>query len=132
VAEKLQIEGNEPSHGGRWFVVFAVLCALTAVSFWVANSQLMTENRFLGQVLMLAISCGKALIVVLCFMHLWWERAWKFAVTIPALIIAVVLTISLIPDVGYRGIRYSSVRLKFVPVESGESDKAMQTSRAKE
>ena len=132
MVEEIPIEGNAPAHGGRWFVVFAILCTLTAVSFWVANSQLMAENRVLGQVLMLAISCGKALIVVLGFMHLWWERAWKFAVTIPALLIAVVLTISLIPDVGYRSGRYSSVRLKFAPVESSDSNKLLETSRTKE
>ncbi len=132
MADKFEFESKEPSHGMRWLIVFIVLCALTGVSFWVANSNLMAENRRFGQVLMLAISCGKAMLVVLCFMHLWWERAWKFAVTIPALLIAVILTISLIPDIGYRGIRYSSMRLKFAPSELSTTERASEKLRTKE
>ena len=94
--------------------VFGLLCVLTAMSFWVANSYLM-EQPSLGWVVMLSIAVAKTLLVVLFFMHLWWERAWKYVLTIPAIILAAVLVLLLVPDVGYRFANYSQTRKSNAP-----------------
>ena len=94
--------------------VFLMLCALTGISFWVANSYLM-ENRVVGWSAMMLVSIAKALLVILFFMHLWWERAWKYVLTIPALFMGVLLVLLLVPDVGYRYLTYSKDRRENAP-----------------
>jgi cytochrome c oxidase subunit 4 len=57
--------------------------------------------------LMMAVSCTKALLVILCFMHIWWEANWKFILTIPAMLMSIFLILMLVPDVGLR-LRHAS------------------------
>lgn len=95
-------------------LVFLMLCVLTGISFWVANSYLM-ENKVVGWTAMMLVSIGKALLVILFFMHLWWERAWKYILTIPALFMGVLLVLLLVPDVGYRYLTYSKDRRENAP-----------------
>lgn len=95
-------------------MVFVMLLVLTAMSFWVANSYLM-ENRTTGWAAMMAISTAKALLVILFFMHLWWEKSWKYVLTVPVTIIGVVLVLLLIPDVGNRFATYSKTRRAAAP-----------------
>ena len=90
-------------------VVFLMLIALTGMSFWIANSTLM-EHRVLAWTALITVSITKALLVVLFFMHLWWERAWKYVLTIPALIMAILLVTLLVPDVAFRTETYSRKR----------------------
>ncbi len=90
-------------------VVFLLLCALTAASFGVAHSSLM-NNRALGWSVMIAISVAKASLVVMFFMHLWWEKSWKYVITLPVIVLATALLLLLIPDVGMRGGSYSRDR----------------------
>ena len=59
---------------------------------------------------MMAVSCTKALLVVLFFMHVWWEANWKYVLTIPAAMMAVFLVIMLVPDVGMRNRMVSQER----------------------
>ena len=98
-------------------IVFVMLCVLTALSFWVANSYLM-QRPLTGWTLMMSISVAKAMLVILFFMHLWWEKHWKYVITVPALIIGVVLVLLLIPDVGNRFATYSKTRQSAAPAPS--------------
>lgn len=104
----------EKSATARWGAVFVVLLGLTAASYAVANSALMDGDSWRGPALMLVISAAKASLVGLFFMHLWWERAWKFWVTIPAILMAIILVVALYPDVGNRRERFSSLRSRYV------------------
>ena len=120
---------GEPDHGNvnrkPFFVtIFLLLCALTLTSFWIANSHLM-ENPATGWAAMMAVSAAKAMLVILFFMHLWWERRWKYALTLPALILGVVLVLLLVPDIGRRTDTYSSTRRAAAPV-AGETDLGSQ------
>ena len=74
-------------HGSlkTYLSVFIALCVLTGVSFAVANSQALMANPSVGWSLMMAVSAGKALLVVLFFMHLKYEANWKYVLTIPTL-----------------------------------------------
>ena len=76
---------------------------------------------------MLAVSVAKAILVVLFFMHLWWERRWKYVLTIPAFIMGVVLVMLLVPDVGFRTQSYSNERRSHAPVanDSGLTEEAL-------
>lgn len=92
-------------HGGnaKYIYVFFALCFLTTLSFltyshWWREHFSVAESRML----MMAVSCTKALLVIMCFMHLWWEANWKFVLTIPAAFMSVFLLLMLVPDVGLR------------------------------
>tara|TARA_Y100000814_G_scaffold288865_1_gene260951 strand:+ start:376 stop:873 length:498 start_codon:yes stop_codon:yes gene_type:complete len=106
---------DDHAHGGvrLYVMVFGALCVLTGLSFAVGNSDLMTSQKKLAWGLMMAISCGKALLVIMFFMHLLWEANWKWVLTIPASMMSVFLVVMLVPDVGRRGNNYSEERLLY-------------------
>jgi cytochrome c oxidase subunit 4 len=99
-------------HGSlkTYLSVFFALCVLTAISFAVANSQALMSNPAVGWSLMMAVSAGKALLVVLFFMHLKYEANWKYVLTIPTIGMAAFLVFALIPDIGERTEHYSEER----------------------
>lgn len=96
-------------------IVFVMLCGLTGLSYWIANSWLM-DNAVYGWLAMIGVSAAKALLVISFFMHLWWEKRWKYVLTIPAILIAVLLVVLLIPDVLDRVSTYSKTRLDDAPL----------------
>jgi cytochrome c oxidase subunit 4 len=97
------------SHGKVFLTVFLLLCALTGLSFWIANSHLM-DDRFVGWMAMMGVSVAKAFLVITFFMHLWWEKNWKYVMTIPAFLMAALLVMLLVPDVADRVSTYSRTR----------------------
>ena len=128
---------SEPSHGeshdsghdhgglGKYFAVFAALCVLTTASFFTYSSYWpFQDTPAVGWAFMMAVSCTKAALVMLFFMHLWWETNWKYVLTIPAMFMAVFLMCMLIPDVGLRTTKYSEERWEFAadPVSFDEHD----------
>ena len=89
---------HHDSHGATYFAVFLVLCACTAGS-WAADVMHL-PSKTLTVAIVLAIATAKALCVMMFFMHLKFERAWKYMLLAPTFILAAGLMIALIPDVG--------------------------------
>ena len=104
---------GDHAHGGlgKYLVVFAVLCFLTTMSFFTYSAAWPWRDQpHVGWAFMMAVSCMKALLVVLFFMHVWWEANWKYVLTIPAAMMAVFLVIMLVPDIGMRNRMVSQER----------------------
>ena len=120
-------ESHGKSHKGIFIVVFVMLCVLTGLSFWIANSHLM-DNKLVGWGAMMAVSAAKAMLVIMFFMHLWWERAWKYVLTIPAFIMGVLLVMLLVPDVGMRTQTYSKDRWSNAPAIESQSDEVHENA----
>jgi cytochrome c oxidase subunit 4 len=100
-------------HGGngKYIVVFLALCVLTGASFFTTSSYWpFKASPHVGWAFMMAVSCTKAMLVILFFMHLLWEANWKYVLTIPAAGMSIFLVCMLIPDVGRRASRYSEER----------------------
>ena len=105
--------GEEHGHGGAgiYVLITVALCVLTLGSFltyfdfWRDKVDIVSSRM-----MMMAIAVSKASLVMLFFMHLKWEAAWKYVLTIPSMIMAVFLMVALIPDVGLRENRYSEER----------------------
>jgi cytochrome c oxidase subunit IV len=100
-------------HGGvgKYVMVFVALCALTAISFAVGNSQSLRENSpGTMWAMMMAVSCAKAMLVILFFMHILWEANWKYVLTIPASMMSIFLMLMLVPDIGRRTDKYAEER----------------------
>jgi cytochrome c oxidase subunit 4 len=110
-------------HGGlrKYLIVGALLAVLTAISFLAGSSNAIMSTPALGWTIMMAVSCAKALLVMLFFMHLIWEANWKYVLTVPASIMSLFLLLMLTPDVGYRYRGYSEERLRFAAEKPRES-----------
>lgn len=92
-------------HGGvRVYVMVAIaLVFLTACSYWTYTPFWpFGESLAIKRLWMMAVSCTKAMLVILFFMHLKWEANWKWVLTVPASLMSVLLVLALIPDVALR------------------------------
>jgi cytochrome c oxidase subunit 4 len=106
-------------HGGvgKYIAVFFALCGLTLISYLVGNSATLREKTpGIMWAMMMAVSCAKASLVILFFMHLKWEANWKYVLTVPASIMSVFLMLMLIPDIGLRTRWYAEERWLYAPV----------------
>lgn len=126
---------GEADHGhggvGKYVAVFVGLCVLTALSFGVANSPLKNTPE-VTWVMMMAISCAKAMLVILFFMHLKWEANWKYVLTIPASIMSIFLVLMLVPDVGLRGRHYTEERRLHAAEPNSAADHGQHADDAKD
>lgn len=86
------------SHGKLYFSIFLALCALTLIS--IAADLIHIPNRALLIGIVFAVAVSKALCVLLIFMHLKFERAWKYMLLAPTLILASTIPFALTPDIG--------------------------------
>jgi cytochrome c oxidase subunit 4 len=122
-------------HGGlgKYLVVFAALCVLTLFSFLTYFPFWRQHVPYeASRALMMAVSCTKAMLVIMFFMHLLWEANWKWVLTIPASFMSIFLMLMLVPDIGWRQnngfARYSEHRLLFAAdpsrVEASELEAA--------
>lgn len=126
---------HDHDHGGlgKYIAVFAALCFLTTMSFLTySEAWPWRDQPQVGWAFMMAVSCTKALLVVLFFMHVWWEANWKYVLTIPAAMMAVFLVIMLIPDIGMRNRMVSQERAIHMarPADLLELQKATGDSHA--
>lgn len=94
---------EEHSHTALFLMVFVGLCGLTTLSFltyfdfWRENVPVNVSRAF-----MMAVSCTKAMLVIMFFMHLKWEANWKWVLTAPVIFMSALLVFALVPDVGLR------------------------------
>ena len=105
--------GHDHGHGGigKYLLVFLALCGLTTMSFLTYSSVWPWRDQpHVGWAFMMAVSCTKAMLVVLFFMHVFWEANWKYVLTIPAAMMAIFLALMLVPDVGMRNRMVSQER----------------------
>jgi cytochrome c oxidase subunit 4 len=89
---------HHESHFGTYLAVFVALCVFTGLS--ILADLMHFANHNVTIVLVLAVATAKALCVMLFFMHLKFERAWKYMLLGPTLILASALPFALAPDVG--------------------------------
>jgi cytochrome c oxidase subunit 4 len=68
---------------GKYAAVTVALVVLTGISFTAGSSPAVMNTPQVGWTIMLAVSCCKALLVMLFFMHLLWEANWKYVLRAP-------------------------------------------------
>ena len=89
---------HHESHGAAYFRVFCALCVFTVIS--VAADWLQPSSKVMLGAIVLSVAVAKALCVMMFFMHLKFERAWKYLLLAPTVIIAMALPVALRPDIG--------------------------------
>lgn len=88
---------DEHAHGHpNYFLIFAALCGFTIVSI-VAD--VVDLSWGVKVVAVLAVATCKALCVMAYFMHLKFERAWKYVLLAPTTILALGVPLALMPDI---------------------------------
>jgi caa(3)-type oxidase subunit IV len=85
------------SHHAKYGAVFAALCIFTFISILTDFVGLRYGVKIVA---VLAVATCKALCVMAWFMHLKFERAWKYVLLAPTIILAIGLPLALMPDVG--------------------------------
>lgn len=89
---------HHDSHSQLYFAVFIALCVFTLIS--VAADLVHLPSKVMLGAIVLAVATAKAMCVMLFFMHLKFERAWKYMLLAPTFILAAGLMLALVPDVG--------------------------------
>lgn len=113
-------------HVALYIKVFVALCVLTTLSFFTYSDLWpFHDTPSVGWAFMMCVSCCKALLVMLFFMHLKYEADWKYVLTIPASIMSVFLALALVPDIGMRikgsyGYGYAESRFKNIATPADE------------
>jgi cytochrome c oxidase subunit 4 len=93
-------------HGGiaKYIYVFVGLCLLTSASVFTTSPYWPFPGQpKIAWAFMMAVSCTKAMLVILFFMHVKYEANWKYVLTIPAAFMSILLILALVPDIGLRG-----------------------------
>lgn len=109
-------EHDGGSIAGIAIKVFIALCVLTCASLLTYTTYWQEHVPMeIGRAVMLTVSLTKAFLVVVFFMHLWWESKWKYVVTFPAMAVSTLLCVALVPDIGQRTQQYDAARLLNAP-----------------
>lgn len=95
---------QQHSHSKTYAFIFGLLCFFTALS-WIADKMKehgtwIFEHKLVVIVVVLAIAAAKAGCVMLYFMHLKFERNWKYVLLAPTIILAIGVPLALMPDIG--------------------------------
>ena len=99
--------------------IFLLLCGFTALS-WIADElKDHMPNAAVLAIVVLAIAVMKATCVLLYFMHLKFERAWKYILLAPTTILAIGLPLALLPDIG---VQYYDVDVPQNPISAHAFD----------
>lgn len=80
--------------------IFLLLCVFTGISWLADEAKDLIPGAGVLAVIVLAVAVAKALCVMLYFMHLKFERNWKYVLLAPTCILAIGLPLALLPDVG--------------------------------
>lgn len=83
-----------------YYLIFALLCIFTAVSFVVnyfVRQKTMAPTT--GFAVILSVAVVKALLVCAIFMHLKWDWGRLYFLIIPALVLAPFMMFALLPDI---------------------------------
>ena len=107
-AETSQTPLDESHPSANYALVFAALCGLTLVS--VGFDLLPSPPRAALVALVLGVAAAKAICVMVWFMHLKFEGAWKYVVLVPTGLLGVGLVLALLPDIA---LHYYTVEADF-------------------
>lgn len=90
------------SHDVKYIYIFYALCVFTLLSILADGAKHIGLPYAVLLVIVLAIASAKAISVMLYFMHLKFERAWKYVLLAPVTILAIGVPLALLPDVGFH------------------------------
>src|SRR5690606_13817233 len=87
-----------PVHSPNYLAIFGILCGLTLLSV-LADVVSLPGGKVAVSALVLLVATAKACFVLMYFMHLKFERAWKYALLMPTVILSLGLLLAMLPDI---------------------------------
>lgn len=93
-------DGAHQSHP-NYLAIFGILILLTVASV-IADSVGGSRAKLLVGLIVLVIASFKAMFVMLYFMHLKFEGAWKYVLLAPTMILALAIPAALAPDIAFK------------------------------
>lgn len=90
------------SGSGVYSRIGVALCVLTGISWAADEMKSLFQSHALLAVIVLAVATLKAGCVMLWFMHLKYEKAWKYVLLLPTTILALGLPLALAPDIAFH------------------------------
>ncbi|RPI89731.1 MAG: oxidase [Planctomycetaceae bacterium] len=93
-------EGAHHAHP-NYMAIFGILILLTVASV-IADSVGGTKGKLIVGLIVLVIASFKAMFVMLYFMHLKFEGAWKYVLLAPTVILALAVPAALAPDIAFK------------------------------
>ena len=99
----LTIQAENPMHDTteshpNYLTIFFCLCGLTLASVVLDLFSSPTWKVTIGSLVML-VAAAKAGLVMLFFMHLKYERNWKYALLMPTVILSMGMILAFLPDI---------------------------------
>jgi caa(3)-type oxidase subunit IV len=91
-----------PFSVARIFTLLVVLTLATFASLWIRAQFGSVWTTSMNTIFILLVASAKALLVILFFMHWRYERAWKYLLCVPTLLLAIVAVLALLPDVAFE------------------------------
>lgn len=92
---------SHSNHKVNYTAIFFVLCLCTGASVLAdLGGESVEWSVMVG--LVMGIACIKATFVLLYFMHIKFETAWKYILLAPTVVLALALPLALSPDVGFH------------------------------
>lgn len=88
------------SHKVNYTGIFYLLCVCTAASYAADLGKSTLGSLMIG--IVMGVACIKAAFVLLYFMHIKFETAWKYILLAPTIVLAAALPLALSPDVGFH------------------------------
>lgn len=89
---------SHPHKDPRYLLIAAVLIGLTIMSFFMSEQ---FQSPVTTVLVVMCVAAIKTILVATFFMHMKFEGKWLYALTIPAVILAVVMICALLPDVAF-------------------------------
>jgi cytochrome c oxidase subunit 4 len=85
----------------NYMAIFFILCLLTVASV-IADMAGGTIGKLLVGLIVLVVASLKAMYVMMYFMHLKFEGAWKWVLLAPTVILALAVPAALAPDIAFK------------------------------
>ena len=101
-------------------IILVALLGLTWLTYETGSANLQGWDLAVAMI----IATIKASRVALFFMHLKWERGWKYVLLAPTTILAIGLPIALMPDIGWSYYHRVPTETMIEAGHHGESDGA--------
>jgi cytochrome c oxidase subunit 4 len=112
-------DSHETHHHPPYGFIFVLLIGFTLLSCVADIMKDSLPSPLALAVVVLAISAMKATCVLLYFMHLKFERAWKYILLAPTTILAIGLPLALLPDIG---VHYYDIDVPQTPISASAFD----------
>jgi cytochrome c oxidase subunit 4 len=101
VGSDLLHDDHAPFRVGRIFLLLVVLTLATFASLFVRGQFASVWSPTINTFFILLVASAKASLIVLFFMHWKYERAWKFVLCVPTILLAILAVLALMPDIAF-------------------------------